>query len=196
MESLHLEKKTFLDFYINETKINQSKIDLGQLLLKLNVQEEFIEASDFAKYQSNRLLQIKEINESLNPLSEFPTDETTFKEYFLEKYGILTTNNSQPLIELTYKKFNTNFIVRCYDEPETNKLEQQATTRQHLFIGEHLIVLAFHVDYLKSLSMIPAIFYRLNSVLKAQKLKDLVQCSIIQTLNVKQVIYDFEIFKT
>ena len=191
MQSLNLEKRNLLDFYINKTASNQSQIKLEQLILKFNVNDENIKASSFAKHQSNRLLQIKEIDKTLNPISVFPTEETTFKEYFLEKYGMHTTNDLQPLIEIISCKFNINFILRSFDEPN----DEKSSIVRYLFIAEHLTVLPFHVEYLKSLSMIPAIFHRLNSVKKAQKLKDLIENSIVQTLNFKKVKNLFKLIK-
>ena len=185
MESLHLDKENFLNYYLNTDKSRQTKIDFRELIIRLNVKPELINANENVINQAKRLFRIKQIDFDKTPLSTF--DLTSFKSFFEQKYELPTQIDTQPLVELVHIETNMNFILRNQMDTDTLVCQEKNARYRQLFIAEHLTVLPFNISQLKVLLMLPALFYRMNSLLKAQKLKNLIQLSISQSLNINQV---------
>jgi hypothetical protein len=114
------------------------------------------------------LLHIKQIKHNLTPLSKFPNDEfRNFKEYHEIKNNLQTTILDQPLVEVQRLTRHSNFIS---DEIKREKLNNTSKFDIY-YIPEHLTVLPFTFDEITKLRLVPSIFFRLNSLLNAHKLK-------------------------
>ena len=70
---------------------------------------------------------------------------------------------------------------------DSNQIGGSSGTYRSMFIGEHLRVLLFHARSVFMLSMLPAVFYRVNSLKKAEKLRGLIEGSITNTLGLTKV---------
>jgi hypothetical protein len=181
MESVKLDKYSMLDLIRNKT----TDLDLSQIIVRLDINPDLIKTDKMMRHQSERLFQVKGIDPTMDPLTEFVKEggEPNFKEHFRKNYHLKTTCDLQPLVEIDEIKANMNFII--------NELEASTTKKEFnykmMFIAEHLIVVPFHPSWLKVLCMIPAIFHRANLFKKAEKLKSLIQSSIVDKLQIKMV---------
>lgn len=118
----------------------------------------------------NQLFSIKQIDQSKTPLSPFPNKKlefSDFKEYFDKKYALKTTIDDQPLVEVQHETIRNSFIPRGNFASKN----QKKTNYKIFLIMEHLNILPVKKDLIFNYSMIPAIFYRLDSLLKARKLQ-------------------------
>ncbi len=190
MRSLHLENQSLLDYYVEKTERQQTEIDLSQLITKLDIDAEVIKLNNLAKNQSRRLFAIKDIIKNMSTVTEFPTNASSnFKDHFSREYGLKTLKDDQPLIEVESYKLNMNFILKkeLISDCGMNQKNIKIKKHKNLFIGEHLKVLPFHSRSLLVLSMLPAIFHRINSLLKAEKLRQVFEKNIHKTLKLKLI---------
>ena len=137
---------------------------------------------------NDRLMLINKIKCSMNPQTEFPNqaEADSFSEYFFKKYKMPTLNAEQALVSVDFADLNQNFILRNNDYKINNKLNK-IDKREHLFIAEHLKLVIFDAKQVFALSMLPSIFYRANSLLKAKALKLIIENELIRMFNLKKV---------
>ena len=142
------------------------------------------------KWNKNRFFKIKKIEEGLNASCSFPKimdDERklNFAEYFSEKCGLETKDLKQPLVELNPISVNLNFLLKT-----TNfKKEKREKIRKYreLFIAENFLIFPFKENQIYTIIILPTVIHRLNSLLKAIRLKDQIEKHIIKDLNVLNV---------
>lgn len=188
MKSTKVEKHSILDLIQNVPSNELSKLDLSKILVRLDISPEVIKTDKAMRHQSERIFQVKGIDPSMNPLTDFvkvDSDCPNFKEHFSTNYNLKTTDNSQAMVEIDDVKPNMNFII---NEQDASGSKKEFSYRM-MFIAEHLIVVPFQPSWLKVLFMIPAIFYRANFLKKAEQLKDIIQTSIIKKLEIEKVYF-------
>jgi hypothetical protein len=176
--------------YMN--KLNFEKFTVYDKLKDLNFIEKAIENKNLVNFNSNkkRLVIIKEVNYHLNEATPFPKQENgsmlTYADYFREKYSIEAEKKNQPLVEINQTEMNSNFLLKT---PEFKKARSQKKRKyQEFFLAEHLNILPFTQNQMCTLFMLPVVFYRLNCLLKALKLKNIIEKQIINDLNIVNVI--------
>ena len=134
------------------------------------------------------IMRIHEICSNTKASSKSPVKDFagSFADYFFKKYDIKTNDENQPMVEIKQiVSFGFNFLHRN-DQMKTSKKEKNPTYKQ-LFIGEHLKYIPFKEPDLVKMHMIPNIFFRLNSLLKARKFQALMEGEITQALKIQQV---------
>ena len=93
MKSLHLNKHTFLEFYINKTPAEKASINYENLILKLN--NSFVKSTTYEKLNQHLsvVFSVKCVENNMNPLTEYPVENSNvanFKEHFKVNYGLET----------------------------------------------------------------------------------------------------------
>ena len=158
--------------------------------------EQIIENKNIVKFKSNRnrLFIIKQIEETVRASNNFPKkcdndEQITFAQFFKEKYGLETTEISQPLVELTQVEISLNFLLK----PIVFKKEKPEKIRKfkELFLLEHVIILPFTKSQTNTLTLCPAVIHRLDCLFRALKLKNLIEIQITKDLNITNVSGDF-----
>ena len=121
----------------------------------------------------------------------------TFSDYFFKNYSKKTNDENQPMIEVKQiVSFGFNFLHKN-DQMKSSKKEKRNPNYRQLLIGEHLDFIPFKEPDLVKIRLIPNIFFRLNSLLKARKFQALIEREITQSLKIHQVndfIYSFSNF--
>lgn len=136
----------------------------------------------------NRLMRIREVCFHMSPASAFPDSKSSnYAEYFGSKYGAVTNDMKQCLIETEHLLSpGFNYLLRSakvLSSASSAKRVKTSLKKIH-FIAEHLKLIPFDESELNVLFMIPNIFHRLNSILKASKFQRLMEKELKNKLKI------------
>lgn len=171
MENIACKNKSNLELDLNELNYFQNKL---------------------AKFEGvhRKLCVIKQVHYDMTPLTPFPNTVKAgnFKEYHQNVNKLPTSKDTQPLVEVEKFSLNSNYILRS--RTLKTSTQEKKPNYKELYILEHLKLIPFESDHINLFSMLPTIFYRANSILKAQKFQLLIENYIKENLKIEQVFYE------
>ena len=154
--------------------------------------EKIIRENNLVKLKSNknRIFAVKQIDKLLTASSKFPklfeeNTELTYIEFFKKTYDLETNDTAQPLVELTQVNFNLHFLLKTTNFKKD--FGEKPKKYPEMYITEHVNIYPFKKNQIYTLIMLPAIIHRLSSLLKARKLKNLIENQIVKDLKILNV---------
>jgi hypothetical protein len=177
-------------------KLDFEKLTLYQGLMQdPQFVDEIARTKRVVKFKPNkrRLFTVKEICPYTKASSPFPRQANplekpkSFADYFDEKYPNCATLDEvmeQPLVELTAFDLNLNFLLKTSNFKKDKSSEIKQRKYQECFIIDHVFYLPFSQAQTCTLNMVPTIIHRVDSLLKASKLKNQIERQIVSDLNI------------
>lgn len=133
----------------------------------------------------SRFMRIKQVCRDMTPACPFPDQKiSNYAEHFRIKYGMDTKYMGQSMIEAVhFQSPGFSFLLRSGQASTSSKKAQNDIQRLH-FIPEHLRVIPFQENELFVWFMIPNIFHRMNSLLRAVKFQKIMEKELSAKLNI------------
>lgn len=139
-------------------------------------------------YRQNKIqfyYYVAEICDQYNPRSEFPDkDYPTFEKYYQEKYKINVMNNEQPLLDVDHTSARLNLLTPRFvnrkgmtlpmSTAKTKKEKRENAQLKQILIPELCVLHPFPASFWRKTVTLPCILYRLNSLLLADQLRQLI----------------------
>ncbi|KAI1287571.1 Endoribonuclease Dicer [Halotydeus destructor] len=136
-------------------------------------------------YRQNKIQQffyVAEILDDYSPLSRFPSSQfDTFRQYYIEKYGIEISNLKQPLLDvdhtsarlnlLTPRHINRKGVTLPSSTAKTKKDKRENMQEKQILVPELCIVHPFPASFWRKLVCLPCMLYRLNQFLLSEQLR-------------------------
>ena len=140
---------------------------------------------DYLWLYRKQLFSIKKIECKYSPLSKFPNEKeaSNYKDYFEKKYQLKTQIDDQPLVEVKNESIRNNFFLK---DNFSQKKEKKNNYKIYL-IMEHMKIIPLKKNLLFNYSMIPAILYRIDCLLKARKLQLSIEGVLKKRMNLEDV---------
>lgn len=171
--------KKVIDFYEGSTEKDE-KIDF---IFDKGVFEDAVVMPSYRNKDQPQHFYVAEIREDLSPKSPFPSESfSSFKEYYEVKYSLKINNLQQPLLDVDHTSVRLNLLTPRYVNQKgralpTSSLETRRARRESLRQKQILIPELCHVHVLpaslwRKMVCLPAIFYRMNSLLLASELRN------------------------
>jgi endoribonuclease Dicer len=125
---------------------------------------------------------VAEICKHLSPDSSFPGENySTFKEYYLKKYGIDIQNARQPLLDVDHTSARLNFLTPRYvnrkgvalptSSEETKKAKRENLEQKQILVPELCTIHPFPASLWRTAVCLPCILYRINALLLADEIR-------------------------
>ena len=139
--------------------------------------------------KTNCLYKVKSIDHTQSPASFTDLKGSkviSIKEYFLDKYEKETVNENQPMVEL--ERITGVRLKHLNRKPKSKSDNPQQSEYKEYYICEHVCLLPFNLNILRKVELLPSIYYRMNTILRARKLCIIIENYIASKLYI-QVIY-------
>lgn len=126
---------------------------------------------------------VAEIRTDLNPRSPFPSPELydTFATYYNSKYSLEITNLQQPLLDVDHTSARLNLLTPRYmnqkgvalptSSAETRRARRENLQQKQILVPELCDVHPFPASLWRKAVCLPAILYRMNSLLVADEIR-------------------------
>lgn len=121
--------------------------------------------------ETKRLMIVIELSSS-TPTSQFVnlSQAKTFVDYFKIKHMMDTEDLDHPLVQVEYFSFNIDYTSKVSNAAKNKDIDKKKSA-EALFIAEHLLVIPFEKSLALRLALLPSVFYRINSLLRARELR-------------------------
>ncbi|CAD5118475.1 DgyrCDS7177 [Dimorphilus gyrociliatus] len=168
-----------IDFYDSNADIIEKK----DFIFEKEVFEDAVVMPSYRNKDQPQHFYVAEIRTDLSPKSPFPSDSfDSFKEYYEVKYNLGISDLKQPLLDVDHTSVRLNLLTPRYVNQKgralpTSSLETRRARRESLRQKQILIPELCHVHVLQAslwrkMVCLPAIFYRMNSLLLASELRN------------------------
>ncbi|KAF5300195.1 hypothetical protein FQA39_LY11229 [Lamprigera yunnana] len=125
---------------------------------------------------------VAEICSNLSPDSSFPGSEySTFREYYLRKYGIKIQNSEQHLLDVDHTSARLNFLTPRYvnrkgvalptSSEETKRAKRENLEQKQILVPELCAIHPFPASLWRKAVCLPCILYRINALLLADQIR-------------------------
>ncbi|KAF5270919.1 hypothetical protein FQR65_LT05386 [Abscondita terminalis] len=125
---------------------------------------------------------VAEICSNLSPESRFPGMEySTFREYYLRKYGINIQNSDQHLLDVDHTSARLNFLTPRYvnrkgvalptSSEETKRAKRENLEQKQILVPELCAIHPFPASLWRKAVCLPCILYRINALLLADQIR-------------------------
>ena len=126
---------------------------------------------------------VAEIRRDLSLSSPFPSPELyeTFRHYYASKYGLMTTDENQPLLDVDHTSARLNLLTPRYvnqkgvalpiTSVENRRAKRESLQQKQILVPELCYVHPFPASLWQKAVCIPTILYRINYLLIADELR-------------------------
>lgn len=146
--------------------------------------------------KKNCLYKVKSIDFTKSPatLTDFKSSKNkSFREYFKSKYEKETVNEDQPMVEL--ERIRGVRLMHLNRKKKSKSDNPQPSDYAELYISEHVYLLPFNLNIMRRVELMPSIYYRMNTILRARKLCLILENYIALKLNINvKFIYLYYFF--
>ncbi|KAM3723467.1 Endoribonuclease dcr-1 [Dirofilaria immitis] len=126
------------------------------------------------------------------PSSKFPDDKfATFNDYFIQKYDIIIYDQEQPLLDVDYTSSRLNLLMpRHWSRSRSRIADERGSENSGISQGQILVPELVDVHPIAAslwnvIAALPTLLYRINSLLLADELRELVMREALCNPNYK-----------